>query len=324
MAHLNKTSPLLAFRSPHAARDGDEAAMGVVDRQRATRVTPAADAAAVRGASAVTADAVLYLPGWCDGQGGALSAQGADALMRLRRDILSGCLAADAPLPLKVLAAEYDVGLVPLREALTLLCGAGLVVQESPRGFRVAPASRADLVDVAQCRRRLETMALALSIRRGDALWRRQVGRTRRAFAEVAAHESDQGPIDEISGGSAQPLPFRVDLGLRLGGAAGVLRAAPRPLRPLSAVGAAIEGDHGRHIRRSRHHRRRGADRRRLPRGGAARPAHRGNGRVGARQLRGARRLDPRQRHTSSHSLRTASLARARRACPRTRCGRGP
>ena len=173
--------------------------MGVVDRQRAARATQAADdAAAVPGASALAADAVLYLPGWCDGQGGALSAQGADALMRLRRDILSGKLAPDAPLPLKGLTADYDMGLVPLREALTLLCGAGLVVQESARGFRVAPASRADLVDVAQCRRRLETMALALSIRRGDALWRRQVGRTRRAFAEVAAREDDHGPIDEI------------------------------------------------------------------------------------------------------------------------------
>ena len=88
--------------------------------------------------------------------------------------------------------------MTPLREALTLLCGAGLVVQETQRGFRVAPASRADLVDVAQSRRRLETMALALSIRRGDALWRRQVGRMRRAFAEVAVREEDVGPIDDL------------------------------------------------------------------------------------------------------------------------------
>ncbi|MGE5146297.1 MAG: hypothetical protein ACM3N5_06080, partial [Candidatus Eiseniibacteriota bacterium] len=89
--------------------------MGVVDRQRATRGTPAADVAAAPGASALAADAVVYLPGWCDGQGGAVSAHGAEALMRLRRDIVSGRLAPDAPLPLKVLTSTYDIGLVPLR-----------------------------------------------------------------------------------------------------------------------------------------------------------------------------------------------------------------
>jgi DNA-binding GntR family transcriptional regulator len=170
--------------------------MGVINRQRAGQAAPTADVAAVEGAPAPAADAVIYLPGWCDGRGGALSNEGADTLLRLRRDILSGRLEPNAPLMLKTLTADYDAGLLPLREALTLLCGAGLVVQESPRGFRVAPASRDDLVDVAQCRRRLETMALAQSIRRGDALWRRQVGRTRRALAEVAAREDDMGPID--------------------------------------------------------------------------------------------------------------------------------
>jgi DNA-binding GntR family transcriptional regulator len=175
--------------------------MGVVDRHRtATQIKHAAPAGVTLSdaAPAVTVDPVLYLPGWCDGRGGALSDLGAETLVRLRRDILSARLAPGARLPLKFLTDSYGVGVTPLREALTLLCGAGLVVQETQRGFRVAPASRADLVDVAQCRRRLETMALALSIRRGDTLWRRQVGRMRRAFAEVAAREDDVGPIDDI------------------------------------------------------------------------------------------------------------------------------
>ena len=175
--------------------------MGVVDRhQTATRMKHAAEPAALGAAEmpAAIADAVLYLPDWCDGRGGALSSEGAQVLVRLRHEILSARLAPGARLPVKFLTEFYEVGVTPLREALTLLCGAGLVVQETQRGFRVAPASRADLVDVAQCRRRLETMALALSIRRGDALWRRQVDQARRAFAEVAVREGDDGPIDDL------------------------------------------------------------------------------------------------------------------------------
>jgi GntR family carbon starvation induced transcriptional regulator len=171
--------------------------MGVVDRHRTVRDALAADVAAAPGAPTLAADAVLDLPGWCNGRSGALSAAGADALSRLRRDILSARLAPGAPLPLKLLTAAYQAGPMPLREALTLLCGAGLVVPEGARGFRVAPASRADLVDVAQSRRRLETMALALSIRRGDALWRRQVGRTRRALAEVAAQAENGAAVHD-------------------------------------------------------------------------------------------------------------------------------
>ena len=80
-------------------------------------------------------------------------------------DILAARLAPGAGLPLKVLQHRYAVGLTPLREALTVLSGNGLVIaEENGRGFRVAPASRADFEDVAQCRRRLEAMAMRLSI----------------------------------------------------------------------------------------------------------------------------------------------------------------
>ncbi|MGE4080622.1 MAG: FCD domain-containing protein, partial [Reyranella sp.] len=120
------------------------------------------------------------------------------ALARLRADILAARLAPGAGLPLKVLQHRYAVGLTPLREALTVLSGSGLVVAEgNGRGFRVAPASRADFEDVALSRRRLEGMAMRLSITAGDRHWRQQIETTRARFAGVRALVGDNRPIDE-------------------------------------------------------------------------------------------------------------------------------
>ncbi|HVO16705.1 MAG TPA: FCD domain-containing protein [Alphaproteobacteria bacterium] len=171
--------------------------MGVVDRHRSARDMPAAEAAAPAGASTPAADPAASLPGWYDARAATLSPGTAEALLRLRRDILSGRLPPGAPLALRPLADRYGAPAGALREALALLSGAGLALPDGARDFRVAPASRADLVDVAQSRRRLETMALALSIRRGDALWRRQVGRTLRALAEAAARADAEGPVGD-------------------------------------------------------------------------------------------------------------------------------
>lgn len=122
----------------------------------------------------------------------------AQALARLRADILAARLAPGTGLPLKVLQHRYAVGLTPLREALTVLSGSGLVVSEgNGRGFRVAPASRADFEDVALSRRRLEGMAMRLSITAGDDHWRQQIEATRADFAAVRALVGENRPIDE-------------------------------------------------------------------------------------------------------------------------------
>lgn len=121
----------------------------------------------------------------------------AQALARLRADILAARLAPGAGLPLKVLQHRYAVGLTPLREALTILSGSGLVVTDGGRGFRVAPASRADFEDVALSRRRLEGMAMRLSIAAGDKHWRQHIETTRAQFAAVRALVGENRPIDE-------------------------------------------------------------------------------------------------------------------------------
>src|SRR6202023_2071738 len=92
-------------------------------------------------------------------------------LMRLRGDILSAYFKPNAKLYLKVLTSRYETSVAPVREALAVLSGAGLVVSESQRGFRVAPASRADFLDIATLRKQLEVSALQQSIERGDDAW---------------------------------------------------------------------------------------------------------------------------------------------------------
>jgi GntR family carbon starvation induced transcriptional regulator len=59
----------------------------------------------------------------------------------------------------------------PLREALMRLASDGLVVLEDHKGFRVAPVSRNELVDIAATRCELEGLAVRLAIEKGDDHW---------------------------------------------------------------------------------------------------------------------------------------------------------
>lgn len=93
------------------------------------------------------------------------------AFAALKRDILSGRLAPDAPLRLMALSARYDVGYTPLREALSRLEAAGLAVLKPNRGYRVAPVSLEELEDLEQARTVVETALLTAAIAHGDLAW---------------------------------------------------------------------------------------------------------------------------------------------------------
>jgi DNA-binding GntR family transcriptional regulator len=93
------------------------------------------------------------------------------AYLGLRHDIVCGALAPGERLRVEHLKDRYEVGAGTLREALSLLLSDALVTAEGQRGFRVAPISLADLEDVTSTRVLLETEALRLSIRHGDAAW---------------------------------------------------------------------------------------------------------------------------------------------------------
>lgn len=119
-------------------------------------------------------------------------------LRRLRSDIVAGVLAPGQKLSFKLLTANYQVGLSPLREALCQLVGHGLVTLESQRGFRVAPVSLADLEDVVAVRKLMEVYAFGLSVERGNAPWRAGLHAAHERFALVAAKAGDPRPINEV------------------------------------------------------------------------------------------------------------------------------
>jgi GntR family transcriptional regulator, carbon starvation induced regulator len=118
-------------------------------------------------------------------------------LHRIRIDILSAVFKPGEKLGFSALTSRYQVGLSPIREALSQLVGSGLVTLESQRGFRVAPVSHEDLADVAASRCHLEIFALGLSIEHGDEPWRMRVRQAVDQFVHIAAKVGDQRPINE-------------------------------------------------------------------------------------------------------------------------------
>ena len=118
-------------------------------------------------------------------------------LARLRSDILSAYFKPNAKLYLKVLIARYETSVAPVREALAVLSGAGLVVSESQRGFRVAPASRADFIDIATMRTQMEVSALGFSIARGGDSWRREIRHIYEMFAQISQKAGHDEPISD-------------------------------------------------------------------------------------------------------------------------------
>ena len=99
--------------------------------------------------------------------------------LRLRADIIACRLAPGQKLKLEPLRETYGVGVSTLREILNRLASEDLVIAEGQKGFVVAPATAADLREIADLRLLLESHALQLSFRRGDLEWEGRV---------VAAH----------------------------------------------------------------------------------------------------------------------------------------
>lgn len=94
---------------------------------------------------------------------------------RLRKEIISVAIAPGEKLHIRSLCDRFDVGLSPVREALSRLSTEGLVAQSDHRGFAVAPISEADLVDLTRARSWTNEIAIRKSIELGDAAWEESV-----------------------------------------------------------------------------------------------------------------------------------------------------
>jgi DNA-binding GntR family transcriptional regulator len=93
------------------------------------------------------------------------------ALLRLRRGVLTCELMPGRKLKIEELQGAYGFSSSPLREALNRLSQEGLVIANVRRGFQVAPISRADLADITHMRLLLDIPALQASISMGDDAW---------------------------------------------------------------------------------------------------------------------------------------------------------
>ena len=94
-----------------------------------------------------------------------------DVFEQMRGDILECRLAPGARLRFKDLRTRYRSGLSPLREALMRLVADDLVILEDHKGFRVAPVSQEELVDIAMTWFELEALGIRHSIKKGDDRW---------------------------------------------------------------------------------------------------------------------------------------------------------
>jgi len=107
------------------------------------------------------------------GEGQPTQAERAAAL--LWDAIIRGDLPPGVRLGIRNLSERYEIGPTPLREALASLSGRGVVVAVGQRGFRVAPASEADLEDLMTVRTLVETEALRRAIQQGGDEWEARI-----------------------------------------------------------------------------------------------------------------------------------------------------
>jgi DNA-binding GntR family transcriptional regulator len=94
---------------------------------------------------------------------------------QLRDDIVTCRIKPGQKLVVSAISARFDVSLAAVREALSRLVAAGLVVAEDQRGFRTSPLSIEDLMDLTNTRIEIECLALRRSIAKGGEEWRKRV-----------------------------------------------------------------------------------------------------------------------------------------------------
>lgn len=95
----------------------------------------------------------------------------AQAYDQIRSDILSGRLKPDEKIKISDLVATLGFSLGAVREALSRLSSEGLAVTETNKGFRVAPITESELIDLTNTRILIESECLRNAIEHGDLKW---------------------------------------------------------------------------------------------------------------------------------------------------------
>jgi DNA-binding GntR family transcriptional regulator len=98
-----------------------------------------------------------------------------DLFEQIRSDILHNRLEPGSRLLFRDMRERYRSGLSPLREALMRLVSEGLVLLEDHKGFRVAPVSREEMIDIGNTLLELEAIAIRMAVEKGDDRWEAQI-----------------------------------------------------------------------------------------------------------------------------------------------------
>lgn len=114
----------------------------------------------------------------------------------LKHDIIRGAFAPGEKLLMSKLRDRYELGVGPLREALSQLVSEQLVVAISQRGYRVASMSLEELHDLYDARTQLEGLILELAIERGDDSWEANILAKAHTLAKVMEVNTAEEMLD--------------------------------------------------------------------------------------------------------------------------------
>jgi len=115
----------------------------------------------------------------------------AQAYERIRADILTGRLKPNEKIKISDLVSKLGFSLGAVREALSRLSSEGLAVTETNKGFRVAPITEEDLVDLTRTRILIETECLKNAIENGDLKWETGIVSTLFEITRIPVYDPD-------------------------------------------------------------------------------------------------------------------------------------
>ncbi|AHG21167.1 transcriptional regulator [Chania multitudinisentens RB-25] len=120
-----------------------------------------------------------------------------DGYHYLKNDIIRGVFQPNEKLRMSLLTSRYNLGVGPLREALSQLVAEHLVTAISQKGYRVAPMSQAELLDIFDARANMEAMLVTLAIERGNDDWEANILAQMHMLAKMSTVATSEALLDE-------------------------------------------------------------------------------------------------------------------------------
>ena len=120
-----------------------------------------------------------------------------DGYRWLKNDIIRGVYQPDEKLRMSLLTSRYELGVGPLREALSQLVAERLVTVVNQKGYRVAPMSEQELLDIFDARANMEAMLVRLAIERGGDEWEAELLARAHLLNKLESCDASERLLDE-------------------------------------------------------------------------------------------------------------------------------